>query len=79
MRTLRASELGAFLYCKRAWWYRVQGVEGQNQRELAAGTAYHEQHGRKVEVLNLQRLAAWLSLAAAVLLLVVWLTLRFLG
>jgi CRISPR/Cas system-associated exonuclease Cas4 (RecB family) len=78
MRTLRASELGAYLYCKRAWWYRSQGVEPQNQRELADGNSYHEQHGRKILALDVQRLIAWLLLAAAVILLVVWLTLLFL-
>lgn len=46
-RWIRASEIGEYVYCRRAWWLRrAQGVETQNVRELRDGSKYHQQHGR---------------------------------
>ncbi len=59
MRTIRASEIGSFLYCRRAWWYRSQGVESENQAEMSAGTAFHEQHGKQLIRSGALRLAGW--------------------
>ena len=41
MKTINASDLGAYLYCQRAWWYRKEGVESGNQDAMAAGTRHH--------------------------------------
>lgn len=71
---IRASELGSYLYCRRAWWYRKQGVESENQAELAGGTALHVQHGRKVIAAGLLQMAGFVLLLAAIALLVVVLT-----
>ena len=49
MRTIRASEVGEYVYCARAWWLRrVEGLvpAGRERREL--GTALHARHGRAV-------------------------------
>jgi hypothetical protein len=74
MRTIRASEIGAFVYCQRAWWYRLQGVEPTNQAELAAGSELHQQHGQRVIVSGLLSGLAWFLLLAAVVLIAIYLT-----
>lgn len=71
---IRASEVGSYLYCRRAWWYRKQGAESENQAELAGGTELHVQHGRKVLVAGLLQIAGYVLLLAAVAMLVYGLT-----
>jgi hypothetical protein len=78
MRTIRASELGSFLFCRRAWWYQSQGVPSQNQSELAGGSKFHRQHGRGVIFSGLLRTAGWLLILAALIVLAVGLTSSFL-
>lgn len=79
MRTIRASELGSYLYCKRAWWYQRQGIESQNQAELQTGGAFHERHGARLRASNLMRLAGWAALMAGLVLLVIALTLQWIS
>ena len=73
MRTIRASEIGTYLYCRRAWWYRKQGVDSANQTELASGTALHRQHGRTILASALTRTLGLLLLLVALILLTVYL------
>jgi CRISPR/Cas system-associated exonuclease Cas4 (RecB family) len=79
MRPIRASEIGTYLYCHRAWWYRQRGVEPQNTEELSAGTALHRRHGQKVFAAGVLRLAAFVLLLAACSVLAVYLTTLLLG
>ena len=67
MRTIRASEIGAFQYCRRAWWYQRNGVAPENQMELAEGVELHARHGRKVMAAGCLRLAAYGLMLLAVL------------
>ncbi len=78
MRTIRASEIGTYLYCQRAWWYQSQGEPSQNQAELSGGSLFHRRHGRQVFRAGLLRAAGWLLLTLAVVLLSVALTLLWL-
>jgi hypothetical protein len=68
-RWIKASELGEYLYCQRAWWYRLQGIASMNVQELAHGTAQHLQHGRGLRWVTWQRTLALVLIAAAVVLL----------
>ena len=69
-RIIRASEIGQYDYCARAWWLgSVEGVVSSNTRELQAGTLAHEQHGRAVgRAARLQQGAVVLLLAGIALL-----------
>ncbi len=78
MRPVRASEIGSFLYCARAWWYQRQGVEAENQAELTGGELFHRRHGQKVVAAGLMRLAGLFFLLVAVLLLATGLTVALL-
>jgi hypothetical protein len=77
MHPIRASEIGTFLFCRRAWWYQSQGLESQNQRELAGGSAFHVEHGRKVLAAGLLRLAGWVVLAVGLITLAILLTMQW--
>jgi hypothetical protein len=79
MRTIRASEIGSFLYCQRAWWYQTQGIESINQGEMAAGEEFHQQHSISVLSTRLLRLAGWVLLLVAVVLLSIALTLNWMN
>jgi hypothetical protein len=47
-RIIRASEIGTFLFCQRAWWFALRGLPSNNHRELAGGKLLHEQHGKQI-------------------------------
>ena len=67
-RIIRASEVGTFSYCARAWWLGpVQGRRPDDERLLQAGQAAHEHHWRRVLLsTTLMRLAYLLLLLAGV-------------
>lgn len=75
-QTIRASEIGTYLFCKRVWWYQRQGHESQNQAEMAAGSSYHSQHGQAVFRSIILQIIGWVILIIALVLLVIWLTQR---
>lgn len=70
-RWIKASEIGEYLYCQRAWWYRLQGVASTNVQELALGSRQHARHGRGLRLVAWQRGLAIVLLAAAVILVFV--------
>ena len=68
MRIIRASEIGEYIFCQRAWWLRhVQGYESANVRELAEGSAAHVTHGRLVSAASGLRLLALIIFIVAVI------------
>ena len=76
MRTIRASEIGSYLFCARSWWYRLQGIEPENQAELTAGTELHRAHGRRVIASGFTRALALILLLVALVLLAAFCTRR---
>ena len=74
---VRASGMGEYVYCARAWWLRREGDTPTRGGEArAAGTRWHESHGRSVARAKRLRLAsallAYAALALAAVLLLVW-------
>lgn len=78
MAVIRSSDIGNYLYCRRAWWYKKQGFESENQVELATGTEIHRQHGRKVLASNLNRTLGLILLFVSLILLVAYCTAQLL-
>jgi CRISPR/Cas system-associated exonuclease Cas4 (RecB family) len=74
MKVIRSSDIGNYLYCRRAWWYRKQGFESENQAELASGTELHRAHGRKVMAAGISRTLGFILLLVALVLLVSYCT-----
>ncbi len=78
-RTLvRASDIGAWAFCQRAWWLaHVQHIPHQQPRILQQGTAIHAAHGRAVvRAHRLRRLGLLLlgiGLMLAVIIGLLWL------
>lgn len=50
-----ASELGDWVYCRRAWWYARQGAPRDATAPLAAGTREHAAITRHVARIERQR------------------------
>jgi len=64
-RIIRASEIGQYKYCARAWWLgSVMGVPSANTRELAQGYKAHRRHGQGVWLAAALR---WLAIGLIVL------------
>ena len=78
MSVIRSSDIGNYLYCRRAWWYRKQGIESANQAELAAGTQLHQKHGRQVLASSLTRTLGLILLLIALVLLAAYCTAQLL-
>jgi hypothetical protein len=75
---IRASEIGQYAFCARAWWLgRVRGYRSTNVAAMRQGTARHRCHGRTVAGYHLLQRLALALIALAVLALVAWLLLSF--
>lgn len=49
-RLIRASEIGEYVFCRRAWWlHHVQGLESAQRAQMENGVAHHREHGRAVQ------------------------------
>lgn len=59
---VRASDIGAWAFCRRAWYLaQVRGVAHARPEQLQRGTAAHTQHGQQVRRADsMQRWGVWL-------------------
>jgi hypothetical protein len=71
---IKASEIGEYIYCRRAWWLRRSaGHQPLNVSEQEAGVVYHDQHGQSVQRADRVRRLALLLTFLAVGAIVFWL------
>ena len=75
---IRASEIGQWAYCQRAWWLARQGHENRNVAALQAGIQAHTAHGQNVAAAQRSRILAFALLLIGMLVLAVTLLLAFL-
>lgn len=69
-RYIRASEIGEYLFCERAWWlHQVRGLEPQGRERRARGVELHNRHGRRVRASQAMIVAALLLIIVAALLI----------
>jgi CRISPR/Cas system-associated exonuclease Cas4 (RecB family) len=63
---IRASEIGEYVYCQRAWWlHHSVGLEPAGRERRERGTAWHTQHGRQVWLSHLLLVGGLILLASA--------------
>ena len=74
MKPIRASDVGSYIYCARAWMYARQGIEPSNQAEMTTGSELHRLHGRQVFASRLTRTLALILLLIALVLLAAFCT-----
>lgn len=68
--TIRASEIGEYVYCSRSWWYRRScGLEPEGHERREHGTTLHRRHGQAVASSQVLLGLAGLLLAIGVILL----------
>lgn len=73
MRIIRASEIGEYLYCQRAWWYASQGYQSNNRLELEGGGAFHRKHAHLVFMSGCLRILSMVFLTTSLIILIAYL------
>lgn len=72
-RLIRASEIGEYIYCQRAWWlHHSQGIEPAGHERRERGIALHTQHGRQVWFSHLLLVGSLMLFVLALVLFVLW-------
>lgn len=76
-KLIKASEIGEYVFCARAWRLRMDGYEPTSGHQARrAGTEWHLKHGRTLRRARRLRLIATysglLAIIVAVLLFLLW-------
>lgn len=70
---IRASDVGLYVYCAKAWRLKADGHESANAGEMAAGSEAHEAHGARVALYAALQRASAALIIIAVLAFALWL------
>ncbi|MBI1800777.1 MAG: hypothetical protein HY259_00955 [Chloroflexi bacterium] len=73
---IRASDIGLYVFCARAWRLKAEGYESANLGEMAAGRSAHRAHGEAVAAYQRARQWSRALFALALVALVLWLLAR---
>ena len=73
MKIIRASEIGTYQYCHRAWWYQLQGYESDKKLEMDQGRLLHTRHAYTVTAAGCLQVAAYGLVLVAILSSLIWL------
>ena len=65
-RHVRASEIGAFAFCERAWGFAARGEPSERQPDLRAGQRYHERRLQRASASPALRRLGFACMALAV-------------
>lgn len=71
-KKITASEIGSFIYCRRAWWFQRNGEESSNQTQMMKGTKLHEEHGRQVLQASCVQALGLMLLLGAIIISLLW-------
>jgi len=69
-RTIRASEIGAFVFCHRAWWYQRRGCHPMNAEALDAGSEYHSANAGRAQFAHVLQFIGWSLMLFSILFLI---------
>jgi hypothetical protein len=72
MKVIKASELGTYLFCHRAWWYAQKGFTPLNLDELEGGKVLHERHGKRVQSITWLRITSYVFLFISIILFIIY-------
>jgi CRISPR/Cas system-associated exonuclease Cas4 (RecB family) len=73
---ITASEVSEFLYCQRAWWYRLHGLMSAAATRLEQGSTEHEVLAEAVEQVEQSHRWAWRLIVIGAILFIVVLIVR---
>lgn len=72
-RVIKASEIGEYVYCRRAWWlHHLHDVPSANVAAMRQGTRAHARHGTRVTLASLMMVGAYILLASALFGALLW-------
>lgn len=71
-KIISASELGTYIYCARAWWYRNLDAPNENLSDMNEGTRFHRKMGMRLSAMRVARIILILMLIAALGLISWW-------
>jgi len=71
-KIIRASDIGLYVFCARAWRLKAEGYESRNLAEMTAGAEAHQAHGARVVAYHRLRAASIALFAASLALLLLW-------